>query len=122
MFFRDSEKHTVLGLTVDDVQGGELAAGTLVSTQPAPSVEDKVKQHFEQMREPLARYLTSTFGGGRSLAEEITQDAFLQLYIYMSRGHAIDNVRAWTFRVAHNLAVQRVKKQAFLAPLDDEEW
>lgn len=122
MFFRNSEKQTVLNLNADDALGGELAAGILVSSQPNLSVEDKVKQHFEQMREPLARYLTATFGGERSLAEEITQDAFLQLYRYMARGHAIENVRAWTYRVAHNMAVKSIQKQEFLAPLDDEEW
>lgn len=122
MFFRSSEKHTVLGLAADSVHAGELAAGIVVQSQPTPTVEEKVKQHFEQMREPLARYLTSTFGGERSQAEEITQDAFLQLYTYMARGHAIENVRAWTYRVAHNMAVKTLKKQQFLSPLNDEEW
>lgn len=122
MFFRNSEKHTVLDLNAEDVQAGELAAGVIASSKPSLSVEDKVKQHFEQMREPLARYLMATFGGERGLAEEITQDAFLQLYRYMSSGHPIQNVRAWTFRVAHNMAVKSVRKQQFLSPLDDEEW
>ena len=122
MFFRKPEKYGVLNLTVDEVHGGELATGVLVSSQTTPTVEDKVKQHFEQMREPLARYLTSTFGGERAQAEEITQDAFLQLYTYMARGHVIENVRAWTYRVAHNMAIKSLKRQNFLAPLDDEEW
>jgi len=122
MFFRTSEKHTVLDLNVDDVPGGELTAGILTSSPSNLSVEEKVKQHFESLRDPLARYLMSAFGGEQSLAEEITQDAFVQLYRYMARGHAIENVRAWTFRVAHNLAVHRVKKQQFLAPLNDEQW
>lgn len=122
MFFRGSDKPIVLDLNAATAQTGELAAGILVQNATQLSTEDKVKQHFEQMREPLARYLTSTFGGDRSLAEEITQDSFLQLYSYMARGHVIENVRAWTFRVAHNTAVQRVKKQQFIAPLSDEEW
>lgn len=122
MFFRSSEKHTVLNLNADASTTGELAAGMLVSSQTNSSIEDKVKQHFEQMREPLTRYLTATFGGERSLAEEITQDAFLQLYRYMARGHAIENVRAWTFRVAHNMAVKSIQKQQFLSPLDDDQW
>lgn len=122
MFFRSSGKQTVLNLNADEAIAGELAAGSIVSSQPASNVEDRVKQHFEQMREPLARYLMATFGGERGLAEEITQDAFLQLYTYMARGHAIENVKAWTFRVAHNMALKSVKKQQFLSPLDDDEW
>ena len=122
MFFRKSEKHNVLDPDAAEAGSGELAAGILASSQTNLSVEDRVKQHFEQLREPLARYLMNTFGGEQSLAEEITQDAVVQLYRYMARGHAIENVRAWTYRVAHNLAVQRVKKQQFLAPLSDEQW
>jgi RNA polymerase sigma factor (sigma-70 family) len=31
-------------------------------------------------------------------------------------------VRAWVFRVAHNLAVNQIKSQQFITPLDDETW
>jgi RNA polymerase sigma-70 factor (ECF subfamily) len=120
MFFRNSEKQTVLNLNADDAQAGELTAGILVSSQPNLSIEDKVKQYFEQMREPVFRYLTATFGPER--AEEITQDAFLQLYRSLSSGQTILNVRAWTFRVAHNIAVTQLKRQQFIAPLTDEDW
>lgn len=122
MFFSGSEKHSVLNLNAADATGAEIAAGTFASAKSELNIEDKVKQHFEQIREPLARYLTSTFGGERSQAEEITQEAFLQLYRYMAKGHPIQNVRAWTFRIGHNMAVQRLKKQQFLSPLADEEW
>src|SRR5438552_11264761 len=103
MFFRNSEKRTVLDLNADDVQAGELTAATLASSQPNLSIEDKVKQYFEQMREPVFRYLAATFG--RERAEEFTQDAFLQLHRSLRGGQAILNIRAWTFRVAHNMAV-----------------
>ena len=122
MFFRKSEKHIALDINAAETGKGELAAGIFASSHPNLSVEERVRQHFEQLRDPLARYLMNTFGGEQSLAEEITQDAFVQLYRYMARGHAIENVRAWTYRVAHNLAVQRVKKHQFLAPLSDEQW
>jgi RNA polymerase sigma-70 factor (ECF subfamily) len=122
MFFRNSEKQTVLNLDADGVRVGELTAGIIASSQPNLSTEDKVKLYFEQLREPVFRYLTATFGGERLQAEEITQDAFLQLYRSMSDGQAIQNVRAWTFRVAHNLAVNRIRRRQFIAPLTEEEW
>src|SRR5262249_50632946 len=73
-------------------------------------------------RKPLIRYLTSTFGGERPQAEEIAQETFLQLYRYLNGGHTIHDVRAWTFRVAHNLAVNRIKHQQFITPVSDEKW
>ena len=122
MFFRGHEKHSVLSLDVDAAKTGELTAGTLVSGHTNLSVEDRVEQFFEQFREPMVRYLSATFGSERVQAEEITQEAFLQLYRYMLQGHPIDNVRAWTYRVARNIALQRVRSQEFLSPLSDEEW
>jgi RNA polymerase sigma-70 factor (ECF subfamily) len=122
MFFRNSEKQTVLNLDADEVHVGELTAGIIASSQANLSVEDKVKQYFELLREPIFRYLTATFGGEHSQAEEITHDVFLQLYRSLSSGSPIQNVRAWSFRVAHNMAVTQIKRQQFIAPLSDEEW
>jgi RNA polymerase sigma-70 factor (ECF subfamily) len=122
MFFRNPEKHSVLNLDADAAPAGELTAGIIVSSQPNLSTEDKVKQYFEQLREPIFRYLTSTFGGEHSQAEEITHDVFLQLYRSLSSGQTILNVRAWSFRVAHNMAVTQLKRQQFIAPLSEEEW
>ena len=121
MFFRNTEKRTVLDL---DTAGtaGELTAGRLVPATTELSIEERVKQYFEQMREPVFRYVSATFGGERGEAEEITQDAFLQLYRYLNEGGSIQNVRAWTFRVAHNLAVNRIRQQQFIAPMSDEDW
>jgi len=112
----------VLDLSRNEAAAGQLAAGTLVSVNATLSTEERVKQYFVEMREPILRYITATFGGERSQAEEITQDAFLQLYRYLSGGHAILNVKAWTFRVAHNMAVNRLRSQQFIAPMSDEEW
>ncbi len=122
MFFRSSEKQSVLNLSVESSVSGELTAGILTAANATLSTEEKVKQYFEQMREPLFRYLTSTFGGEHAQAEEVAQDAFIQLYRYMAGGHPIQNVRAWTFRVAHNLAINKLKRQQFIAPLSDEDW
>jgi RNA polymerase sigma-70 factor (ECF subfamily) len=122
MFFRDAEKHTVLGLEPDGNAGGELALTGFVSPEATLNADERVRQYFDEMREPICGYVTATFGGERSQAEEITQDAFLQLYRYLSGGHVIHDVRAWTFRVAHNMAVNRIKAQQFIAPMSADEW
>jgi RNA polymerase sigma-70 factor, ECF subfamily len=122
MIFRRSDKQNVQNLNAAEVQGAEVAVGIFASSQANLSIEDKVKQYFEQLREPVFRYLIATFGGEYSQAEEITQEAFLQLYRSLIDGHTIQNVRAWIFRVAHNLAINQIKSQQFIAPLGDEDW
>lgn len=85
------------------------------------SLEKKVTRYFAQWRAPVYRYLVAVFGQPE-LAEEFTQEAFLQLYNALHSGQSITNIRAWIFRVAHNLAVNQLKQRQFIAPLDDEAW
>lgn len=121
MIFRRSDKQNVLNLNANKVQMTELAVGIFASSQANLSIEDKVKQYFEQLREPVFRYLITTFSVS-SQAEEITQEAFLQLYRCLKDGQTIQNVRAWIFRVAHNLAINQIKSRQFIEPVDDAGW
>jgi RNA polymerase sigma-70 factor (ECF subfamily) len=89
--------------------------------QETLKLEQKVTGYFEQWREPVYRYLVAAFGAAAQ-AEDITQEAFLQLYRSLHAGQSIGNVRAWVFRVAHNLAVNQIKSQQFITPLDDATW
>jgi RNA polymerase sigma-70 factor, ECF subfamily len=89
--------------------------------QETSRLEQKVTHYFEQWRDPVYRYLVAVFGQPE-LAEEFTQEAFLQLYKSLHNGQTITNTRAWVFRVAHNLAINQIKSRRFIAPLDDEAW
>ena len=93
----------------------------LPSRHETLTLEQKVTQFFEQWRDPVHRYLVAAFGHPVE-AEEITQEAFLQLYRSLCQGQAIRNQRAWVFRTAHNLAVNRLKSQQFVELLDDDAW
>lgn len=85
------------------------------------TLEEKVTRLFETLREPVYRYLVAAFGDAAE-AEDITQDAFLQLYRTLRDGGSIENARFWIFRVAHNLSVNRRKHAQFLSPLDAGAW
>ena len=85
------------------------------------TLEKKVTAYFEQWRDPVNRYVVAAFGDPIE-AEEITQEAFLQLYRQLHGGQSITNVRAWVFRTAHNLAVNRIKAQQFVELLDEDNW
>ena len=59
-------------------------------------------------------------------ADDITQEVFLKLYETLRSGQEVGNVRAWVFRVAHNLAIDEVRGQVrgrqFITQLDDDAW
>ena len=93
----------------------------VLSRHETLTLEQKVTQFFERWRDPVHRYLVAAFGHPIE-AEEITQEAFLHLYRCLREGQAIRNQRAWVFRTAHNLAVNRLKSQQFVELLDDDAW
>lgn len=100
---------------------GRMGEGLRLGGWEGVSLETKIASYFEQWRVPVYRYLVAVFGDA-ALAEEFTQEAFLQLYRALHSGQSIANARAWVFRVAHNLAVNQIKHRQFIAPLDNEAW
>jgi RNA polymerase sigma-70 factor, ECF subfamily len=96
-------------------------AEVLPSRHETVTLEQSVTNVFEQWRDPDYRYLVAAFGHPGE-AEEVTQEAFLRLYRCLREGQTIKNARAWVFRTAHNLAVNRLKGQQFVDLLDDDCW
>ena len=73
--------------------------------------QEQVTRVFEDARDDVYRYLL-TFGLPPPQAQEATQDVFLRLYMALEHGDEIQNLRAWTFRAAHNLGLDlRAKHQ-----------
>ena len=58
---------------------------------------------YDELRPPMGRYL-SCVGLSRERAEDVIQETFLRLYRHLLAGRPEENLRAWIFRVAHNLA------------------
>lgn len=80
--------------------------------------QERVTRAFEDAREDVYRYLL-TFGLPPAQAQEATQDVFLKLYVALENGGAIQNERAWIFRVAHNLGID-LKSKAQPLPIQPE--
>lgn len=64
---------------------------------------------FEEQRVPVCRYLVS-LGLRPAIASEIAQETFLRLYRHLRAKGRSENLRGWVFRVAHNLAVNELKR------------
>jgi RNA polymerase sigma-70 factor (ECF subfamily) len=89
----------------------DLRAVTPAASARSSQLEEEVVALFEQLRNPLLRYLLS-FRISVPDAEEIVQDVFLALFQHLRRGRSRKNLRGWLFRVAHNLALKnRLKAQ-----------
>jgi RNA polymerase sigma-70 factor, ECF subfamily len=83
----------------------------LAATEPylrhiSSAVEEEVVGLFDQVRNPLLRYLSS-FALPLPDSEEILQETFLALFQHLQRGKPRHNLRGWLFRVAHNLALRK---------------
>src|SRR5262245_36340803 len=66
------------------------------------NLQEQVIRAYEETRRDVYHYLLR-FGLSPAEAQESAQEVFLRLYSAMSRGESIRNLRAWAFRVAHNL-------------------
>ncbi|MBP7476472.1 MAG: RNA polymerase sigma factor [Pyrinomonadaceae bacterium] len=85
------------------------------------SLDEQIGEIFTALRAQVFNYLLSVFGDPNE-AEDVTQDAFLQLYRTRLKGQEIQNPRFWIFRVAHNLAVNRGRRAQFVSTLPMETW
>jgi len=74
-------------------------------------LEEEVTALFDQLRNPLFRYLLS-FGLAAHDCEEIVQEVFLSLFQHLRRGRSRENLRGWVFRVGHNLALRHRSRRA----------
>lgn len=68
--------------------------------------EQEVTKLFDQLRDPLLRYVFS-IGLSVEDGEEVIQEVFLLLFQHLRQGKPRQNLRGWMFRVGHNLALKR---------------
>ena len=114
---------TGLGVEIGAGPKGEVCVDSTVLglMQRTVTLEEKVSQLFELLRDPVFLYLMAVLGNP-SEAEDITQETFLRLYRTLHRGQVINNVRFWLFRVAHNLAFDQREKDRRYADVDTRTW
>ena len=112
-----------LGLGLRVGQETEVCIDTRVLglMQRTLTLEEKVGELFELLRDPIYLYLMAMLNNPAE-AEDVTQEAFLRLYRALHRGQAIANVRFFLFRVAHNLAFDLREKVQRCESIDSHTW
>jgi RNA polymerase sigma-70 factor (ECF subfamily) len=124
--------------STDSIDGLAFSGEAATAFSATPSeIECEVIDLFDQFRNSLLRYALS-FGLSVHDGEEVTQEVFLALFQHLRVGKSRHNLRAWIFRVAHNLALKqrqanqrlsggrdsheaRAEKQPDLAPSPEEQ-
>jgi RNA polymerase sigma-70 factor, ECF subfamily len=107
--------------------GGEATINAFVDSellrrkQGTLKLNQKITQMYELWRDSVYRYLILVTGNYAE-AEEITQEAFLQLFRCLLRGQDIRNARAWIYRVAHNFAINRRVSGKHMVTMDPVSW
>lgn len=87
------------------------------------SLEQQVTDLFHALSDSVFVYLVSVFGQEAAVdIDDVTQEAFIQLYKTLDAGQQIKNARFWLFRVAYNLAIDRLRAQQFVTLLDETQW
>jgi RNA polymerase sigma-70 factor (ECF subfamily) len=72
------------------------------------SLRETVLEYYDREHIAIRRYLL--FSGVTSdLAEDTVQEAFLRLQVHLERSGDRTNLRAWLYRVAHNLALHELQ-------------
>jgi RNA polymerase sigma-70 factor (ECF subfamily) len=67
---------------------------------------DPIAALYDEMRPSLYSYLVCS-GADPAEADDIIQETFLRLVRHVSGGRNTDGVRAWIYKVAHNLSINR---------------
>jgi len=74
-----------------------------------PDPETSVTGAYEAYASELERYVARAFGG-RVVPEDVVHEAFARLIRETAAGREPTLVRAWLYRVVHNLAVSELRR------------
>jgi len=83
-----------------------------IKTSSMASVEDKEQQvliAYDSYADALFRHCYFRLYD-REAAKDVVQDVFMRVWEYVCEGNTIDNTRAFLYRTANNLVIDRVRK------------
>jgi RNA polymerase sigma-70 factor, ECF subfamily len=83
-----------------------LFLGRDATREEPVAVDEHVLQLFDLHRVALLGYARS-LGLPMQDSEDVIQEAFLALFHHLRKGKSQENLRAWLYRVVHNLGLKR---------------
>lgn len=85
---------------------GDLVTHSRVWCRALTTLHDNFVKLYEIHRRDVFRYVL-TLRIQPSVAQDITQEAFLRLYLELQKGGSVQNHRAWLYTVAYRMAVDQ---------------
>ena len=73
------------------------------------SLSERISGIIDEHEVPLVRYVTGILKDPEQ-AKDTVQDALIRLLREFEKGKEVKNVRAWLYRVCHNLALDHIRK------------
>jgi len=89
--------------------------------QVCSSNQEAYQQLMERYQEKLVRYV-SYLTGDENIAADATQQAFIKAYINLKGFNLKKKFSSWIYRIAHNEAINLVKKERRKVSLEDNSW
>lgn len=100
---------------------GMCAGRSVPNDQRMERLRETVTALYDQLHQPVFRYLLWMRVRPQE-AEEILQESFLRLFSHLHDDGPNINMRAWVYRVAHNLACTQTRRQKFVLETSPEYW
>jgi RNA polymerase sigma-70 factor (ECF subfamily) len=107
--------------TLESNAGTSIAAsGAAALGEMAVTARELIGRAYRENRQAIYSYLVAV-GTNPAEAQDLTQEAFLKLYVTVRKGHRINNLRAWLFTVASNLALNQHRALQYRPAATEQE-
>ncbi len=73
-------------------------------------IEKEFLEAYDALSEPLYRHCFFRVFS-ESKAEDLVQETFMKTWQYISKGHTVENLKAFLYRVANNLVIDYSRKK-----------
>ena len=70
----------------------------------------------------LVRYVTNILNGNNAAAQDVVQETFIKAFVNLRSFKVDRKFSSWVYRIAHNEAMNYIKKHKREVQHDDEEW
>jgi RNA polymerase sigma-70 factor (ECF subfamily) len=92
----------VEAIALCEAKWADASAGQSMMATDEPDFRQLVLEHYDREHLALRKYVLF-LGLNAESSEDVVQESFLRLYEHLRRDGDRTNVRAWLYRVAHNL-------------------
>jgi RNA polymerase sigma factor (sigma-70 family) len=91
-------------------EGYAMRSESLVEAEPEADLDALVADLFESYYQPICTYIFCLVDEWE-LAHDLTQETFLQLFHTRQRLRQVENARAWLYRIATHVTLNKLKRQ-----------